>query len=65
MILLIQQQTNQHKNSNERLTQWETELDEKGFITDENELLTAIRHQTNPDYVIENVNSGCTFTSKS
>ncbi|WP_310195881.1 AAA family ATPase [Neobacillus niacini] len=48
MILLIQQQTNQHINSNERLTQWETELDEKGFITAENELLTAIRHQNNP-----------------
>lgn len=49
MILLIQQQTNHNKNSNERLTQWETELDEQGFITDENELLTAIRHQTNPN----------------
>ncbi|MDR7078298.1 SpoVK/Ycf46/Vps4 family AAA+-type ATPase [Neobacillus niacini] len=45
---MIQQQTNQHINSNERLTQWETELDEKGFITAENELLTAIRHQNNP-----------------
>lgn len=48
MILLIQQQTNQHKNSIDRLSQWETELDEKGFIADENELLTTIRQQSNP-----------------
>ncbi|MEH7180469.1 AAA family ATPase [Neobacillus vireti] len=47
MILLIQQQRT-YNNNNERLTQWETELDELGFITDENELLTAMRHQTNP-----------------
>lgn len=49
VILLIQQQTNQSIHDNKQLIQWETELNEKGFIANENELLTAIRNQTNPE----------------
>nr|WP_307195232.1 AAA family ATPase [Neobacillus niacini] len=47
MILLIRQQTNSI-NDNEQLLQWENELNETGFITNENELLTAIRKESNP-----------------
>lgn len=47
MILLIKQQTNTI-NHNEQLLEWENELHEKGFISNENELLTAIRKQSNP-----------------
>lgn len=48
MILLIRQQTNQTKNDNDRLIQWETELNEKGFIANENALLSALRNESNP-----------------
>ena len=48
MILLIRQQTNQTKTGNEPIIQWETELNEKGFIVNENELLTAIRSESDP-----------------
>jgi SpoVK/Ycf46/Vps4 family AAA+-type ATPase len=47
VILLIRQQTNSI-NDNEQLLQWENELNETGFITNENELLTAIRKESNP-----------------
>ena len=48
MILLIRQQTNQTKTVNEPIIQWETELNEKGLIVNENELLTAIRSESDP-----------------
>ena len=48
MILLIRQQTNQTKNDNDPFIEWETELNEKGFIANENELLTAIRSESDP-----------------
>ncbi|MEH7492063.1 AAA family ATPase [Neobacillus niacini] len=44
---MIRQQTNPI-NYNEKLLQWENELNEKGFISNENELLTAIRSESNP-----------------
>ncbi|MDQ1002400.1 SpoVK/Ycf46/Vps4 family AAA+-type ATPase [Neobacillus niacini] len=44
---MIRQQTNSI-NDNEQLLQWENELNETGFITNENELLTAIRKESNP-----------------
>ncbi|MDF2789444.1 MAG: stage sporulation protein [Neobacillus sp.] len=44
---MIRQQTNPI-NDNEKILQWENELDEKGFISNENELLTAIRSESNP-----------------
>jgi SpoVK/Ycf46/Vps4 family AAA+-type ATPase len=44
---MIRQQTNQNIPSAERVEQWETELNEKGHIANENELLTAIRFETN------------------
>ncbi|MFS0777358.1 AAA family ATPase [Neobacillus sp. 3P2-tot-E-2] len=44
---MIRQQTNP-VNDNEKLLQWENELNEKGFISNENELLTAIRSESNP-----------------
>jgi SpoVK/Ycf46/Vps4 family AAA+-type ATPase len=44
---MIRQQTNQNIPSVERIEQWETELNEKGHIANENELLTAIRFETN------------------
>jgi SpoVK/Ycf46/Vps4 family AAA+-type ATPase len=44
---MIRQQTNSI-NDNEPLLQWENELNETGFITNENELLTAIRKESNP-----------------
>lgn len=40
-------QTNQNIPSAECIEQWETELNEKGHIANENELLTAIRFETN------------------
>ncbi|WP_254782367.1 AAA family ATPase [Bacillus sp. OK048] len=48
MILLINHQTNKQNLSNDQLIQWEKELEENGFITDENKLLLTIRHQSNP-----------------
>ncbi|MFJ5762174.1 AAA family ATPase [Neobacillus sp. NPDC093182] len=47
MIILIRQQTNSI-NDHEQLLQWENELSEKGFISNENELLTVIRKESNP-----------------
>ncbi|MBY0147983.1 AAA family ATPase [Neobacillus niacini] len=44
---MIRQQTNQNIPSVERIEQWETELNEKGQIANENELLTAIRFESN------------------
>ena len=48
MILLLKHQTNKQILSNDQLIQWEKELDETGFITDENKLLITIRNQSNP-----------------
>lgn len=45
---MIRQQTNQPIDQTEQITQWEKELNENGFIANENELLTAIRDQSNP-----------------
>jgi SpoVK/Ycf46/Vps4 family AAA+-type ATPase len=47
VILLIRQQTNSI-NNNEVLLQWENELNEKGFISNETELITAIREESDP-----------------
>nr|WP_326160960.1 AAA family ATPase [Neobacillus niacini] len=47
MILLIRQIPNS-LNHNEKLLQWESELNDKGFISNENELLTAIQNESNP-----------------
>lgn len=44
---MIRQQTNSI-NNNDQLLQWENELNETGFISNENELLTAIRRESNP-----------------
>jgi SpoVK/Ycf46/Vps4 family AAA+-type ATPase len=44
---MIRQQPNQTIIHTERVDQWETELNEKGHIANENELLTAIRFETN------------------
>ncbi|PAE44118.1 AAA family ATPase [Bacillus sp. 7884-1] len=45
---MIRQQKNQPIDQTEQITQWEKELNENGSITNENELLTAIRGQSNP-----------------
>src|SRR4051794_14772625 len=45
---MIRQQTSPPIDQTEQITQWEKELNEKGFIANENELLTAIRSQSNP-----------------
>lgn len=44
---MIRQQTNLI-NENEQLIQWDNELSENGFISNENELLTAIQKESNP-----------------
>lgn len=44
---MIKQQTNT-LNNNEKLLHWENELNQQGFISNENELLTAIRSESNP-----------------
>ncbi|WHX98273.1 AAA family ATPase [Neobacillus sp. DY30] len=44
---MIRQQMNSI-NDNEKLLQWENELNEIGFISNENELLTALRTESNP-----------------
>lgn len=44
---MIQQQKNSI-NDKEKLLQWESELNEKGYISNENELLTAIQKESNP-----------------
>lgn len=44
---MIQQQKNSI-NDNEQLLRWENELNEHGFISNENELLTAIRQESEP-----------------
>lgn len=44
---MIRQKTNPI-NDNEKLLKWENELNEKGNISNENELLTAIRSESNP-----------------
>lgn len=45
---MIRQQTNPPIDQTEQITHWEKELNENGFIANENELLTAIRGQSNP-----------------
>lgn len=45
---MIRQQTSPPINQTEQIIQWETELNEHGFIANEHELLTAIRSQSNP-----------------
>jgi SpoVK/Ycf46/Vps4 family AAA+-type ATPase len=45
---MIRQQSNQPINQTQQISQWEKELNEYGFIANENELLTAIRDESNP-----------------
>ncbi|MEH6996688.1 AAA family ATPase [Neobacillus drentensis] len=45
---MIRQQTSPPIDQTDQITLWEKELTEKGFIANENELLTAIRGQSNP-----------------
>ncbi|MFP7298087.1 AAA family ATPase [Neobacillus niacini] len=45
---MIRQQTNQPIKQTDPIIEWEQELKEKGFIANENELLTAIREESNP-----------------
>jgi SpoVK/Ycf46/Vps4 family AAA+-type ATPase len=45
---MIRQQTSPPIDQTEQITHWENELNENGFIANENELLTAIRVQSNP-----------------
>jgi SpoVK/Ycf46/Vps4 family AAA+-type ATPase len=44
---MIRQQSNQPINQTQQIDQWEKELNDNGFIANENELLTAMRGQSN------------------
>jgi SpoVK/Ycf46/Vps4 family AAA+-type ATPase len=44
----MNQKVNQHSRSNQQIHQWEIELNEKGVITDENELIAALSQESNP-----------------
>ncbi|MCM3691260.1 AAA family ATPase [Neobacillus niacini] len=48
---MIRQQSNQPINQTLQINQWEKELNENGFISNENELLTAIRGESNPIHI--------------
>jgi SpoVK/Ycf46/Vps4 family AAA+-type ATPase len=45
---MIRQQTGPPIDQTQQIIQWEKELNEKGFIANENELLTAVRGESNP-----------------
>jgi len=44
----LKQQGNQRSRYNEKIIQWENELNETGVIIDENQLITAISQESNP-----------------
>ncbi|WP_235846858.1 AAA family ATPase [Neobacillus soli] len=47
-MIILKQQENKRVAYNQKIKQWEIELNDTGIITDEGELITAISHESNP-----------------
>ncbi|MEH7154853.1 AAA family ATPase [Neobacillus drentensis] len=47
-MIILRQQVNQNSNKEDRLKQWEQELNQNGFISNESPIISALANESNP-----------------